>query len=216
MESCIFVFNIENARALNEEFCLRRFPERYKRAGRYRLEADRLRSIAAGYLLSEALGVEEYELAADEGGKPRAPGRAEFSLSHSGSYAVLAASEAAIGVDIEQIAPSPPDVGSAVFTAEEAAWVEERPERRFWALWTLKEAASKAVGKGLGINFRSFGVLPLLNGESIVLEGTRLYGKVWLTEKYALSAVSARRSSYVFKRCVPFDETMQNITPSEL
>ena len=85
----------------------------------------------------------------------------EFSLSRTGDLALIAVSTAAIGADIERIAPRPglADLVAARFPPREAdciaagcglpAGPEDRALRSFYRHWTAREAYLKATGSGL-------------------------------------------------------------------
>lgn len=84
-----------------------------------------------------------------------APGAA-WSLSHSGGFAALVTGPARMrmGVDLERVAKR--DVARLAgfaFDAREVSALEHQPARdqlrNFYLLWTLKEAAAKALGLGL-------------------------------------------------------------------
>jgi len=91
-----------------------------------------------------------------------------FSLSHAPGVAAsallpaAAPAEAAIGVDVEaegrDLSPLP--LARRFFHPEETADLERLPEaaRRpaFLALWTVKEAVTKALGRGLQQSFSAF------------------------------------------------------------
>jgi hypothetical protein len=113
----------------------------------------------AGATRAAATGTPAIDLApaasARTAGVSRTFGLAEgtrVSLSHSGGYAAVAASEGAlrVGVDLEHARPRDVTrVARFAFSAEELAQLEalpadERPER-FYILWTLKEAFAKAL-----------------------------------------------------------------------
>jgi phosphopantetheinyl transferase len=92
-----------------------------------------------------------------ERGKPyvNIPG-VEFNISHSGDFALVGVSNHKIGVDIEKIKPNRNFKGlaDAVLSEDEKAWVfEQDTERRFYQLWTLKEARLKCDGDGLAGHF---------------------------------------------------------------
>ena len=86
-----------------------------------------------------------------EGGKPyfsHCPGY-HFNLSHSGPYALCALSDGGeVGVDVERMRPHRPSLPRYVMSEEEFAsfggsWEE------FTAIWTLKEAHAKYLGRSI-------------------------------------------------------------------
>jgi 4'-phosphopantetheinyl transferase len=95
-------------------------------------------------------------------GKPRFDGAGaglEFSISHSGSRAVLAISRGVrLGVDLERIrrdgteASMIPSVLSAAEREELAATPTARKPWAFYRYWTRKEALLKATGDGLSVS----------------------------------------------------------------
>lgn len=94
-----------------------------------------------------------------ENGKPYLENQAglHFNISHSGEYAAVAIAENPVGVDIEQIRPVSEGVISRVCTDEEREYLRksDNKDRDFIKLWTLKECAVKASGKGLSDNFKN-------------------------------------------------------------
>lgn len=82
----------------------------------------------------------------------------QFSLSHaaSGDIAVIVA-KAACGIDVEALRPvAAGRIARRYFSPAETRWLERLPEaarqHAFFRLWTLKEAAAKALGQGLAGN----------------------------------------------------------------
>ena len=77
-----------------------------------------------------------------------------LSLSHSRDLIGVALSTAPVGLDLEWPRPrTSVDLAARVFSAQEAAWLDTLPAAErldaFYTLWTLKEAACKAVGLSL-------------------------------------------------------------------
>lgn len=196
-EAALYKMTIEEAARYSEEYCRRHFPLRYKRAMQLRFREDQLRCIGAGALLYERLGLEDRDIETGEHGKPLANAcELQFNLSHSGEYIVLATARTPVGVDIEKAdRKAGRDLAGLVryvAAPEECEWIyqdtdsRERAER-FLQLWTMKESVVKALGDGLYRPFSSFGVLPLIGGERIVLDGNSLCGRTETDGGYSLS-----------------------------
>lgn len=127
--------------------------------------ADRSRLLAAWVLarlvLGEKLGRDPAALSFDRTcahcndrthGKPvveTAGPRPDFSLSHSGGLAVLAVSDRAVGVDVEDATAREQPL-APVLSARERASCQSYAD--FAKLWTRKEALLKAVGMGLAVD----------------------------------------------------------------
>lgn len=103
-------------------------------------------------------------------GKPYIAGsQLQFNLSHSGDWALLAATQNMdVGVDIEQIRPSRDLIGIAqsYYHADEFVRLQQQQGDQqilfFYQLWTLKEALLKAMGVGIsaGLENLNFDLTP--------------------------------------------------------
>lgn len=88
----------------------------------------------------------------------------QFNLTHSHDKAILAISNASVGVDIEYIRPIDDilEFSSRFFTEQEKDDVSGRSGddqlKRFYQIWTGKEALIKATGKGLSYDLSSFSI----------------------------------------------------------
>ncbi|MBQ7563756.1 MAG: 4'-phosphopantetheinyl transferase superfamily protein [Lachnospiraceae bacterium] len=167
------------------EFFLPRVSEdRIGRAKKFRFEMDRRRGLAAEALLNYGLkqlcpGLSfPVELIRDENGKPevvfseqeqellRSQGilteeedSIEFSLSHSGDYAICGISDRQgekLGVDIEKRRKNEGKIAEHFFCENEVRSI--RTAEDFYRFWTLKESFTKAVGLGLSLPLDSFEV----------------------------------------------------------
>ncbi len=145
--------------------------EEVARSRRYRAQADCDAYAASHVLLRRALA--RYTPACRPGyfrfvtgpyGRPElagVPGAPRFSLSRTASWTACAISPSgALGADIEQIAPEKSEGIDRFFSPREArdlrALPTARQPRRFFELWTLKEAYLKARGTGLASPLDSF------------------------------------------------------------
>lgn len=127
------------------------YADQYRRIKR-KQEADQ--ELAAGFLLEKYLDVSrDGQLVRLGHGKPAMKsGKHYFNLSHSGGYAVLAAADIDIGVDIEQIRDVHWPTVRKVFTLQQREQLEqagemEQPEL-FTKYWTECEAVLKLQGTG--------------------------------------------------------------------
>ena len=122
-------------------------------------EQDRLLRCGAGLLLRAVLGVEEEMLSVGEFGKPYLPHGPHFSLSYSGSCAVLAVSDEVVGADVELLR-RPDILPRKMLRQEEMAWLCEHTDAAdYCLLWTRLESALKAEGCGLAVEERTFSLL---------------------------------------------------------
>lgn len=145
--------------------------ERQRAAG-YRFACNRNSYVAAHGLLRRALSERvpavapsQWQFVSAAGGRPElaAPFRAtglRFSLSHApGAVACVVTQEAACGIDIESLTREIDVVALAKRTTSaaerEALQALPATERGalFLRLWTLKEAYTKAIGRGLSTPF---------------------------------------------------------------
>ncbi|MBQ6894837.1 MAG: 4'-phosphopantetheinyl transferase superfamily protein [Clostridia bacterium] len=98
-----------------------------------------------------------------------------FSLSHSGNIALCAVSDKKIGADIQLMGDFTVGICKKYFSQNEADYVLSAPSsdektKRFFRIWTLKEAFSKMTGDGLS-GFKKFSVKP---GGEVIAEGENL------------------------------------------
>jgi len=132
-----------------------------KRAKRFRIPRAERRFVAARTVLRTLLGrvmgtpPETVEFSYGERGKPAVAGAPHFNASDSGETVVVALASEDLGIDIEDVRPLPhPDrLARRICTENElehlAAVPEPDREVSLLRLWTVKEAALKAIGLGL-------------------------------------------------------------------
>lgn len=206
----VYTLSITQAALIPKAWCEKNFPKRLESSQKFRREEDRLRSIAAGALEYFALGVDERGIVIDENGKPAIPGSGYFfSVSHSGNYAILALSECEAGTDIEKIENGNLRVAERVFTPEELSWMNEDAKIRFYILWTLKESVCKLDGRGLSLPPESFSVLPMVKGESITINGKKLFGCSRIFDDCVVSYCSTEKSDAVQLKVLTANEILK-------
>jgi 4'-phosphopantetheinyl transferase len=127
---------------------------------RYRRWQDRHLALAGKLLIVKALELMDRDpgdigqIEIDEFGRPFISGDFDFNVSHSGQIAVCAVCSASrVGVDVEMIRDVDVSDFERYFTAGEIESVKTAPDARarFFDIWTMKECAMKADGRGLGI-----------------------------------------------------------------
>lgn len=131
----------------------------HKEILRYKRWQDRQASLFGKLLLAKGLGF--------YGIDPRAIGKIsfnaykrpyladttiDFNISHTEELVVcFICNHVRVGVDIEKVKKINLEDFQSVFTPKELEWLNKKPEdyRRFYRLWTMKEALVKAEGSGL-------------------------------------------------------------------
>ena len=96
-----------------------------------------------------------------------------FNLSHSRNIALCAVTlNAAIGIDIEypRLVPRAEKILERFFSELEREYFRTQPDKTkelaFMNLWTVKEAYSKALGRGLSSELRNIDLSPVFSRES--------------------------------------------------
>lgn len=174
-------------------------PYKQERVDRFRFVEDKKRTVAGEMLARKAVSemcnvpVEAVRFDVSPSGKPFAINLPiEFSISHSGNYAVCAISEKPVGIDIEKIRVVDLNISKRICSDDELIWLfGHKPIKedflcedydlfvRFLGIWTAKEACFKRQGDKIS-NFKEINVISIsskgnytklsdrMNGEYIV------------------------------------------------
>lgn len=148
-------------------------PSRQDKIRKFHFDRDKLISLATEllvrYCISKDIGVfpEQLEFEYGEYGKPYISCIPDyfFSVSHSHNAIIFASSDSEIGVDIEKItedSKSVVQIAKDFFTCDEAKYIcssDNNMHKRFFEVWTRKEAYVKRLGTGLYTPLDSFSVL---------------------------------------------------------
>lgn len=117
-------------------------------------------------LIHQKLGLPNSEIVFEKNkyGKPYLKGyeNFHFNISHTKNAIVVGVSEKAIGIDVEKIKGANLDIAKRFFIQNEYEYItdcKKNVDKRFYEIWTKKEAYIKYVGKGLSIPLNSFNVL---------------------------------------------------------
>ncbi len=149
-----------------DELYLKLTPKRKKYIDKMKLQEDKKRSLAAEILLYRLLekefGIKNVLLCREESGKPYlCDSELYVSISHCDDIAVCAVDTTPLGIDIERIKDINDALIERVCTDEEKQYVSGGDfKKRFFEIWTKKEAYFKKQGTGI-TNFKSVNVLSL-------------------------------------------------------
>ena len=142
-------------------------------------------------MISEKCGIPENEIIFSKNGfgKPFAVNAdIRFSISHCESFVVCAVSDNEIGIDIERIRDIRFRAAEKFCTENEINYIGNNL-KRFFEIWTLKEAFFKCKGTGLGADIKA--VSFAINSE-----------KIFCTESgYELSC-SEFGGEYIYSVCI--------------
>ena len=147
-------------------------PDELERASRFIHEKDAYAYIIShAYLrrvLAQQLACKPLDLVFEKNahGKPFLLNHAvQFNLSHSGDYALIALSDAPVGIDIERHKPAKDVLAIAqrYFTPVEYLYIKNQADQNkistFYDIWSMKEAYVKALGEGIAYGFNRFSVI---------------------------------------------------------
>ncbi|MBQ6380384.1 MAG: 4'-phosphopantetheinyl transferase superfamily protein [Clostridia bacterium] len=169
------MYEIKNINDISEQEYARTYAllshEKKERVDAFRFEADRKRTLAGEWLVRELIarncGVapDSIEFAVHQNGKPYCKNvQVHFNISHSADLVICALSSKPVGADIEQMRPMEQKIMRYACTAQEAEYVFQadtgslEQQKRFFKVWTAKEAYLKFLGTGL-TDFKSVCVL---------------------------------------------------------
>jgi phosphopantetheinyl transferase len=143
-------------------------------------------TVLIGGLIARHLPGREARIAKNETGKPflsaaTAGALPGVSLSHSGRWVAATLADGMVGLDIEIICGRDRrDLAHAYLSPQEAEWTAERGEPGFLALWTLREALAKGVGRGLAAELASQPAASILKAANTGAAQCRWEGRDWL------------------------------------
>ena len=148
----------EPAEVVDALFALLNEDER-RRAAAFVRDEPRRRFVVARGRLRERLGARlgarpaDVEFRYGPNGKPEVDG-VHFNVAHTGDLALCVIAEGPVGVDVERLRPMKNATALARrwFRAEEVERIAAAhdPLTEFFRTWTMKEAALKLVGVGVG------------------------------------------------------------------
>lgn len=158
---------------LNETYTLLSL-SRKAHIDRFRKTEDSVRSLTGEWLLRQLLkhhyGMEKPVIIRQDSGQPALENSPlHISIAHSDDLVVCAVAETPVGIDVENMRPFRWALAEKVCTPREKAYLgnsggllcqDPDTNRRFYEIWTGKEAWFKMLGTGLQ-NLQSVEVLDL-------------------------------------------------------
>lgn len=160
-------------------------PKRKAKVLRLKNRDKQLQSLLAGVLLQavlcDRLKVDGNSLSfqKNENGKPFLQNYSDihFNISHTDGLVAVALSKTAVGIDAERIKPVDLALGKRFFTNAEQKYALECAQdrsKRFFEVWTKKEAFSKRLGVSVSKMlkdesvFADKTVVPIFDGDFVV------------------------------------------------
>lgn len=153
--------------------------DRHEAISKYRLEADRKRTVygeaLAKFMISKKTGIlpQDIQVGRNPYGKPYATNQDEicYNISHSGNYVVCGLDTYEIGVDIEEVREIDQAIAKSFFHSKEYEFILSQEINQqihtLYDFWTLKESYIKYLGVGLHKPLNSFYFI--LDGPSVQL-----------------------------------------------
>ena len=137
---------------------------------KYRYAIDRKVGVYAEALLRSLIAKhggkknEDIMFEAGQAGKPYVVGapHIEFNVSHTRNAVAVALSDRPVGIDVERIKPIDLTVAKEIFNENELRWIyvnRQDSVRRFFEIWTQKEAVIKCDGHGLPDDLKATDVM---------------------------------------------------------
>lgn len=144
--------------------------DKRQKVDRLLFDDDKKRTVAGEMLARQAIAdlfnicADSIDFGVNEYGKPFVKNLpVHFNISHSGNMVVCAVDDKPVGIDIEQMRPVDLKIAKHFFNEEELICIfghvpsetefcktaDDGMIRRFFELWTAKEACVKYTGKGL-------------------------------------------------------------------
>lgn len=159
----ISIAEVDEEASLEE--CWGALPEwkvnQYKKASSARFRSASSTGYLLALVLAERASSRKLDIVRGPQGKPAfaSEPNIQFSIAHSGDYAVCALGEGPVGIDIENASRDFSGIASHVLSAGERAvrgrLAPAHRNRFACAIWTLKEALGKYQGCGLGYDLKT-------------------------------------------------------------
>lgn len=135
---------------------------RKAKVDRLKFKDDKMRTVAGEMLLRKVLN-REFEIKVSDNGKPYSDDlEIEFNISHSGRFVALAINNSAVGIDIEEFRKVNLKLAKRICNDNELKYIfgympqvsdfdrnDDQLIRRFFEIWTFKEAYFKYLGTGI-------------------------------------------------------------------
>lgn len=197
--------NIENSLFINYKKLINNVPEFMQREiYSYNLDKDQKRYLFGKLVLRKLLVEFGYpkeilqDFKTDTNNRPFLNDHIDFNISHAGDYVICAVStNSKVGIDIEEIKNIDIDeIKDKVFNDDENKRMGKEPVSKevFYAIWTLKEAALKANGKGFLISMKD---IEIYDKDLICSNELWQYNKLEIANGYSCHVVHKGNTTIV-------------------
>lgn len=189
----VYVMDVSGINAEDKKWYKYLSQKRAEKVSKLKKSDKKAQSIGAELLLNYAVNHDIRKPVlwdTDENGKLYLPDKQVcVNLSHSGMYAVCAAHDKSVGVDIQQHRTCDIKTAKRFFTEAECEYIYKStdPKKTFFEIWTKKESFVKAVGRGLALPLDSFSVL----GNTVEYNGNI----------YSFKSYGVKRKGYSLTAC---------------
>jgi 4'-phosphopantetheinyl transferase len=139
------------------------------------------------------------DLRKDDLGAPLPEEGIHWSISHKDILVAAVAAPYRIGIDIEMVKPIKPELCKRIADAQEWDLAGGENETTFFRFWTAKEAALKAIGKGMTA-LSDCRITAIIDETHLILS---IGGRPWnilhhWTEKNHLAALTTRGETIIW------------------
>lgn len=179
----IFIFENKNDYITSKEYELCRYlgAEDIKRMSSFHNIQDKMNLLYSrlivlyGMLTLTNTKKQDVKIIKDENGKPHSVNNdIYFNLSHSGKSVYVAFNDdAEVGIDVEEISEIPHEIIDYCFHEEEKKIMKSTNhyDKKFFEIWTKKEAYLKMLGIGINDNLNNINVTRILGYFTLEMDG---------------------------------------------
>lgn len=167
----------------------------------YGSEVRRLESYTSLYMLESMLtdkGIKDFNIKYHFSGKPYLEGYDwKYNMSHSNDFAAVVLCNQEVGIDIEKVTPRIRKISQRFLSdkQKEKFLKDEMTLLDLTTLWTIKEAFTKLIGRGLTAPFNEIEVGAEDGLSTAIYKGEKGFIKSFLYDEYVISVCVKNKES---------------------